>query len=172
MKEYFFKTISSPLGELKLVASNEALVAILWQHESIARITAEAMYEDRKHPVLITAEKQLGEYFLGKRQSFDVKIHFNGTDFQKNVWKALLIIPFGNTVSYADIAKKIGRPKAVRAVGSANRKNPVPIIVACHRVISSSGALAGYSGGVENKAVLLEAEGVFGHKVNKKPHVL
>jgi methylated-DNA-[protein]-cysteine S-methyltransferase len=118
----------------------------------------EVLFEDKKHPVLIQAENQLKEYFSGKRKKFELKLDWHGTDFQKKVWKALLSIPYGKTASYADIAKKVGTPKAVRAVGSANAKNPVCIIAPCHRVITSSGALGGYSGGLENKKLLLDLE--------------
>ena len=167
VKTFVFKTMKSPVGELKLVASPQGLAAILWEKDSLQRAGFKAAVENKKEPVLIEAEKQLKEYFAGKRQKFDLKLDFKGTDFQKKVWKALLSIPFGKTVSYGDIAKKIGSPKAVRAVGAANGKNPIPVIAACHRVIGSSGKLIGYAGGMKTKTILLELEG---GKINGKPH--
>lgn len=104
------------------------------------------------------AEQQLAEYFSGQRKVFDLPLEFTGTDFQKRVWSALLTIPYGETRSYADIAKQVGSPKAVRAVGLANSKNPISIIVPCHRVIGSDGKLTGYAGGLHNKEYLLRLE--------------
>ncbi len=158
--------MKSPVGMLKLVGSEKGLAAILWEKENPRRIrlgeVGTIVGEDKKLPIFLETEKQLGEYFAGKRKSFDfknLKLDFHGTDFQKKVWKALLNIPFGQTVSYGDIAKKVGTPKASRAVGSANNKNPISIIAACHRVVSSSGKLAGYAGGMKAKVHLLELEG-------------
>jgi methylated-DNA-[protein]-cysteine S-methyltransferase len=109
--------------------------------------------------VLVEAERQLREYFAGKREAFDLELDFAGTAFQRAVWKALLTIPFGQTRSYAEIAKQIGRPSACRAVGAANGANPVAIIAPCHRVIGSTGALTGFGGGLDVKAQLLRLEG-------------
>lgn len=152
--------IDSPVGKLKLVGSDKGLAAILWEKEKPRRVVLNIVGEDAKLPVLVEAEKQLKEYFAKKRTKFDLKLDFNGTDFQKKVWKALLNIPFGKTVTYGDIAKKIGNPKAVRAVGGANNHNPISIIAACHRVIGTSGHLTGYAGGLEAKAHLLNHEKV------------
>ena len=102
---------------------------------------------------------QLDEYFAGKRTTFDIRLSPAGTDFQRRVWRALEDIPYGRTVSYADIARQIGSPKAVRAVGAANGRTPISIVIPCHRVISSDGRLAGYGGGLMNKQRLLELEG-------------
>jgi methylated-DNA-[protein]-cysteine S-methyltransferase len=103
-------------------------------------------------------ERQLREYFQGKRTAFDLRLHPKGTPFQKAIWKALLDIPYGQTRSYGDIAKAVGRPKAVRAVGLANGRNPLPIIVPCHRVIGANGRLVGYGGGLPVKQALLDRE--------------
>jgi methylated-DNA-[protein]-cysteine S-methyltransferase len=103
---------------------------------------------------------QLDEYFKGKRQTFDFVIDLRGTDFQKSVWKALLNIPYGTVKSYSEIAREICRPNAVRAVGSANGANPIPIVVPCHRVIAKDGTLGGYSGGLDIKRELLDIEGI------------
>ena len=112
---------------------------------------------DDNNPILLEAERQLQEYFAGTRTSFSLPLDFSGTDFQKSVWHALLTIPYGETRSYGDIARQLGNDRAVRAVGAANGKNPISIIAPCHRVIGSSGQLTGFAGGLENKALLLEA---------------
>ncbi len=109
--------------------------------------------------MLLETERQLNDYFSGKRKSFSVKLDFKGTDFQKKVWAALLTIPFGETRSYGQIAQQIKNPKAVRAVGAANGKNPISIIAPCHRVIGSTGKLTGFAGGLGTKAHLLALEG-------------
>jgi methylated-DNA-[protein]-cysteine S-methyltransferase len=118
------------------------------------------MQENPAHPVLVETERQLNEYFAGTRTTFTMTLDFVGTEFQKKVWQALVAIPFGETRSYADIAREIGNPKAVRAVGAANGKNPISIIAPCHRVIGSNGKLTGFAGGLEVKAFLLKIETV------------
>jgi methylated-DNA-[protein]-cysteine S-methyltransferase len=156
---YFYKTMDSPVGELKLVASDKGLAAIIWENDDPLRIRLSPMSEDKSYPVLVEAERQLKDYFLGKRKSFSLDLDFKGTEFQKKVWAALLTIPFGETRSYSQIAKQIKSPKAVRAVGAANGKNPISIIAPCHRVIGSNGKLTGFAGGLEAKALLLALEG-------------
>ena len=153
-----YKTIESPVGKLKLVASDKALVAILWEKDGPRRVRLSELVANDRHPVLVEAERQLGEYFAGKREKFSIALDMRGTRFQKNVWEALLAIPFGETRSYGQLAKQLGNPRATRAVGAANGKNPVSIIVPCHRVIGSSGKLTGFAGGLEAKARLLSLE--------------
>ena len=153
------KTMDSPIGNLKLVASDKGLVAVLWQNDRPSRTRLAELVEDDQHPVLLKAERQLGEYFAGKRKEFSLPLDMRGTPFQKNVWEALLGIPFGETRSYGQLAKQLGNPNATRAVGAANGRNPLPIIVPCHRVIGSSGSLTGFGGGLETKAQLLSLEG-------------
>jgi methylated-DNA-[protein]-cysteine S-methyltransferase len=155
---YVCKTLDSPLGPLKLVASDRGLAAILWKDESAARILGSSPVEHPDHPVLVEAERQLRAYFAGQLTSFDLPLDFNGTAFQKSVWQALLTIPFGETRSYAEIARQIGRPTAVRAVGAANGRNPISIVAPCHRVIGSNGDLTGYAGGLAAKRHLLGIE--------------
>ena len=155
---YVYKTMKSPVGELKLIASGKGLTAILWENDDPGRVRLGPLAEDKKHPVLLETEKQLKDYFAGKLKKFSLKLDFNGTEFQKKVWRALLTIPFGETRSYADIAKQVGSPKAVRAVGAANGKNPISIIAPCHRVIGSNGRLTGFAGGLDAKALLLGIE--------------
>jgi methylated-DNA-[protein]-cysteine S-methyltransferase len=153
-----YKMIDSPVGKLKLVASHQGLVAILWQNDKPTRVRLNELTEDARHPLLLETERQLGEYFAGKRKTFSVPLDMRGTSFQKNVWHALLAIPFGETRSYGQLAKQLGNPQAVRAVGAANGRNPISIIVPCHRVIGSSGKLTGFGGGLETKAHLLNLE--------------
>ncbi|NYT42514.1 methylated-DNA--[protein]-cysteine S-methyltransferase [Sphingomonas sp. R-74633] len=152
------KTMSSPVGELTLVASDRGVVAILWENDSPDRVRLGDLAEDGDHPVLLAAEAQLGEYFAGTRTRFDLPLDFRGTDFQKSVWAQLLVIPFGETRSYSEIAMKLGRPTASRAVGAANGRNPISIVAPCHRVIGSTGKLTGFAGGLEAKAYLLGLE--------------
>ena len=152
-------TIASPVGELTLVASGEGLVAILWENDDPDRVRLRDLTVQPDHPILIEAGRQLGEYFAGERTVFDLPLDFRGTDFQKAVWEALLTIPFGETRSYADIARTIGRPSACRAVGAANGRNPISIVAPCHRVIGTNGSLTGFAGGLEAKRRLLAIEG-------------
>lgn len=155
---YFYKTVQSPVGALKLVASDRGLAAILWEKDDPQRVRLGALTEDKNHPLLLETERQLRDYFAGKRTTFSVPFDFAGTAFQKQVWEALMAIPFGKTPSYGEIARQIGRPKAARAVGAAIGRNPISIIVPCHRVIGSNGKLTGFAGGLETKASLLKLE--------------
>jgi len=155
---YVSKTIPSPVGDLTLVASDAGLAAVLWENDSPRRVPLAITGEDPKHPVLREAERQLKDYFAGKRTSFDLPLDFHGTEFQKRVWKALLKIPFGETRSYGQIARALGKPTAMRAVGAANGKNPISIIAPCHRVIGKDGQLTGFAGGLKAKAHLLALE--------------
>jgi methylated-DNA-[protein]-cysteine S-methyltransferase len=155
---YAYKSISSPVGRLKLVASERGLAAILWENDDPERVRLEPLVEDPSDPILIETERQMASYFAGKLKAFDVPLDFKGTAFQKSVWAALLTIPFGETRSYGDIARQIGRPTASRAVGAANGKNPISIIAPCHRVIGSTGALTGLAGGLATKERLLGLE--------------
>ena len=155
---YRFKQIASPVGILMLVAKDEQLTAILWEHERPNRVTLGEMIADDGHSILCITERQLNEYFSGQRTTFDLPLTFQGTPFQQQVWQALLTIPYGETRSYSDIAHQIGNPKAVRAVGAANGRNPISIIAPCHRVIGRSGELTGFAGGIAAKAKLLQLE--------------
>jgi methylated-DNA-[protein]-cysteine S-methyltransferase len=158
-KDYVFKTVPSPVGQLKLIGSNDGLAAILWENDRPGRVRLNVVGQDDDHPVLLETERQLNEYFAGRRAAFNLPLDFAGTDFQKSVWHALLTIPFGETRSYAQIAKQIGKPTAMRAVGAANGRNPISIVAPCHRVIGSTGELTGFAGGLEAKALLLNLEG-------------
>ena len=153
-----FIEMASPVGTLKLVAHETALVAVLWENENPKRVRLAELVEQADHPILLETQKQLTEYFAGKRQQFDLPLDFAGTEFQQKVWQALLSIPFGETRSYRDIAEQIGNVKAVRAVGAANGKNPISIIAPCHRVVGTNGKLVGFAGGLDNKDILLRLE--------------
>jgi methylated-DNA-[protein]-cysteine S-methyltransferase len=126
-KRYVSKVMESPVGRLTLVASDEGLAGILWPTERPGRVRLDIQAEDDAHPVIVETERQLGEYFDGRRTAFDIRLDPSGTPFQREVWSALMTIPFGETRSYSDIARQIGRSAAVRAVGAANGRNPVSI---------------------------------------------
>jgi len=150
--------IDSPVGTLKAAASSTGLVAILWQHDRPRRVVLGELLEQQDHPILLQAQSELTEYFAGRRQVFTVPLDLRGTPFQAQVWKALLSIPFGETRSYGQIARQLGHPAATRAVGAANGRNPISIIVPCHRLVGSSGQLTGFAGGLEAKTYLLKLE--------------
>ncbi|MDH0647539.1 methylated-DNA--[protein]-cysteine S-methyltransferase [Pseudomonas sp. GD03858] len=154
-----FTLMQSPVGTLTLVARGERLAAVLWEHERENRVRLGELYRDDHHGVLRDTARQLGEYFAGQRRRFELDLDFAGTAFQRQVWAALLTIPFGETRSYSDIARQIGNPDAVRAVGAANGRNPISIIAPCHRVIGASGSLTGFAGGLPAKQFLLALEG-------------
>jgi methylated-DNA-[protein]-cysteine S-methyltransferase len=156
--EFCFKMVDSPVGPLRLVGNDDGLAAILWAVERAGRVVLNVVGEDPGHPVLVETGRQLGEYFAGRRKVFDLPLNFQGTEFQKSVWAALLRIPFGETRTYRDIAVELGNSKATRAVGAANGRNPISIVAPCHRVIGMDGKLTGFAGGLEAKALLLELE--------------
>jgi methylated-DNA-[protein]-cysteine S-methyltransferase len=152
------KTIASPVGALTLAARDDHLVAILWPDDDPRRVPLGPGIVAPDDPLLTTAARQLAEYFAGTRRVFELPLAFGGTDFQRAVWAALLDIPFGETRSYAAVARAIGRPAAVRAVGAANGRNPLSIVAPCHRVIGGGGALTGFAGGLAAKRHLLALE--------------
>lgn len=152
----YYCYLDTPIGELLLAGEDGALAMIGFPTGSMRRDPeADWIYNEKP---LATARQQLEEYFAGARKDFDLPLTLAGTEFQVSVLKALLEIPYGETVSYGDIAKRIGRPRAVRAVGAANGRNPIPIVVPCHRVIGSSGDLTGFGGGLDTKEALLRLE--------------
>lgn len=155
-----YNIIPSPVGSLKIVVKNEFLVAILWDNDKPGRVKLVEMMADPTDSLIRETEKQLKEYFLKQRKTFDLPLQMDGTPFQKEVWKLLCQIPYGETWSYKDLALKIDNPNAVRAVGSANGRNPISIIVPCHRVIASNGSLAGFAGGIDRKKLLLDLESI------------
>ena len=142
-----------PVGPVGIAEADGRIVSIFfWELPPLC-------FEDRETPLIKRAAGQLTEYFGGKRRVFDLPLEFNGTDFQKKVWAALMTIPYGETRSYGEIARQIGNPNASRAVGMANHRNPIVIVCPCHRVVGSDGSLTGYGGGLRNKEYLLKLEG-------------
>ncbi|MFB2539729.1 MULTISPECIES: methylated-DNA--[protein]-cysteine S-methyltransferase [unclassified Acinetobacter] len=164
--------IDSPVGTIRILASEQHLYAILWQHESSGRALTDlihtnqaqygdAMLQDIPTPaknILDSTQQQLLEYFQKQRQIFDIPMQFVGTDFQIQVWQQLQQIAYGETCSYMDIANRLNNPKAIRAVGVAIGKNPISIMVPCHRVIGKDGSLTGFAGGLDRKQYLLDVE--------------
>ena len=146
--------ITSPLGALRLLAHPEGLTEILFLGG------VQAQPSNCPSDLLVEASAQLAAYFAGDRREFDLPLALQGTDFQREVWAELQRIPFGVTISYGTLARRIDRPRAVRAVGLANGRNPLPIVIPCHRVIGADGSLTGFSSGLELKQRLLEHEGV------------
>ncbi|WP_407481374.1 methylated-DNA--[protein]-cysteine S-methyltransferase [Elizabethkingia meningoseptica] len=157
-KQLVYKDVASPVGLVRAIASNKGLVAIIWEGEGYKRTKLSPPVKSDKHPILIQTEKELNEYFNNERTIFDIPLDFKGTEFQIRVWKALLKIPYGATKTYGDLARILGDIKAVRAVGGALNKNPISIIVPCHRVVGTSGNLVGFAGGLNNKSILLDLE--------------
>lgn len=150
----------SPLGRILLAASGDQLVG-LWFVEGQRHLPDASHWPDAAdHPVLQQAQTQLKEYFSGQRTTFDLPLDLGGgTAFQQSVWRALLNVPCGATVTYGELSAQLGKPTAVRAVGGAIGRNPLSIIVPCHRIVGANGALTGYAGGLERKAALLQLEG-------------
>ena len=142
--------LQTPLGWMRLSASEHGIRSIEW--------AATKTEEANENPHVVAAASQLAQYFDGQLKQFDLTLDAQGTDFQKTVWQALLDIPFGHTQSYLDIAKALGDPNATRAVGAANGRNPISVVVPCHRVVGSNGKLTGYAGGMRRKAYLLQLE--------------
>jgi methylated-DNA-[protein]-cysteine S-methyltransferase len=149
--------MESPIGRLRLLAEDGALVGVYMEEHAHAPAAAADVAAGRE-PVIDEAARQLAAWFAGERTAFDLPLRPRGTPFQLAVWEALREIPYGETRSYGEIAARLGRPAAVRAVGAANGRNPISIVVPCHRVVGAGGALTGYAGGVERKRWLLGHE--------------
>ena len=160
-----FTRVPSPVGELVLAASGTALTGVYFstsRHGPPPIERAAWMEDDGRGPAgefLARTRQELAEYFAGTRRTFDVPLDPPGTAFQRRVWDALRAIPYGTTLSYSELARRLGDLQATRAVGAANGRNPIPIIVPCHRVVGANGALTGFGGGLDRKRWLLEHEG-------------
>ena len=156
-----YDEMNSPIGKLTIVTSLKGLHAVLWdgdrKNPECEKII-KTLRQSKDEPTIIRTKKQLTEYFQGKRKIFDLPLVINGTDFQIQVWRQLLKIPYATTVSYAEQAEKIGDKNKARAVGTANGSNPISIIIPCHRVIGNNGNLVGFGGGLDKKAYLLKLE--------------
>ena len=152
----YYCYLDTPIGELLLAGQDGALSMIGFPKGSMRRDPeADWIYNEKP---LADVRQQLQEYFAGQRKDFDLPLQLTGTEFQVSVLQALQQIPYGETVSYGEVARRIGRPKAMRAVGAANGRNPIPIVVPCHRVIGSSGDMTGFGGGIDTKEALLRLE--------------
>lgn len=154
--------LDSPIGKLRLIADETGLRDILFEHERHPKVMPEhavRLSHQEQSTVIATTRSQLAEYFAGTRKTFDLPLHPIGTAFQQTVWRELGNIPYGITISYGELARRINNPAAVRAVGAANGRNPLPIVVPCHRVIGSDGSLTGFGGGLPIKQFLLTLEG-------------
>lgn len=157
---YYSGIYKSPVGPLHIVADDKAIRAILFGSKGINKYKVEGDgLIPKETPLLKKTYKQLDEYFAGKRKDFDLPLNPQGTEFQMKAWRGLQSIPFGKTISYQELAKKIKNPKAIRAVGGANNKNPICIVIPCHRVIGKDGRLVGFGGGLPTKEHLLKLEG-------------
>ncbi len=156
----YYQLHDSPVGELLLISNGEALTALHMTAGKYVPSVNVDWVRNEKCTVLTQTRRELDEYFSGKRRVFSMPLALSGTDFQKQAWIALTKIPFGEKRTYGQQAAIVGRPKAVRAIGAANGKNPIGIIVPCHRVIGANGTLTGYAGGLHNKEFLLKLEGI------------
>ncbi len=150
---FYFSTYQSPLGNINIYVEDDYLIEV-----EIYQPNTNPLYKKAETPLIREVKKQLDEYFSHRRKQFDLPIKFNGTPFQLRVWQELAKIPYGETISYKELASRIGSPKACRAVGGANNKNKIGIIIPCHRVIGADGSLVGYAGGVHLKQQLLAIE--------------
>jgi methylated-DNA-[protein]-cysteine S-methyltransferase len=152
--------LDTPIGVLTIESDGEAITHITLPDEHTKKPKGPTVDDSRVPKVVKLAVEQLTEYFAGKRTEFDLPLEVDGTEFQKDVWMTLADIPYGKTISYAELAGMVGRPTAFRAVGQANGANPIPIVLPCHRVIATGGGIGGYGGGLEMKQKLLALEGI------------
>jgi methylated-DNA-[protein]-cysteine S-methyltransferase len=159
MKKYFTH-FDSPLGRMLAMATDDAITDLHIVSGKYVPTLDDRCVDTPKLPVFLQLRQELSDYFAGKRKSFDVKLAPEGTEFQKAAWMALTKIPYGQTRTYGEQAAAIGRPKAVRAIGAANGRNPIGVVVPCHRVIGANGTLTGYAGGLDKKEFLLKLEGI------------
>lgn len=164
----YYSIIKTPLGDLMLVANTSELTGLYFVGCDHVPAASNRWTLDAQQPILQQAAKQLEEYFAGKRKSFSLPLHLAGTDFQKRVWREIARIPYGETISYSDLAKRAGAPKAIRAAGTSTGRNPVGIIIPCHRVVGKNGAMCGFAGGLERKRCLLEVENSTAWLTNKE----
>ncbi len=165
METWYYARTTSPAGPLFLAASAKGLVRLEFDAR-VQKFNSKKISLENSEKALSPYLHQLEEYFSGKRRTFSVPLDLRGTDFQLRCWNALLEIPYGETRTYRDIAQAVGHPHAFRAVGMANNRNPIAIIVPCHRVIASDGTLCGYGGGLNLKRKLLELEGALSRERN------
>ena len=159
MESLAYSALDSPVGPLTIAISDRGLAVLAFGRELPAKLGGQSVQWRESVPATADVRRQLKEYFAGERRDFDLALDLRGTEFQRDCWEALLGIPYGETRSYGEIARTVGRPNAYRAVGQSNHHNPVAIIVPCHRVLASGTELGGYGGGLPTKAFLLKLEG-------------
>jgi len=158
-RQFAFSTFHAPFGEITVVASDKGVHNVMFDATETPRnLQNDELVENPRHPVVKEAVSQLKEYFAGKRTKFDLKLDLEGTEFQVAAWKALATVPYAKTASYATQAARIKRPTATRAVGAANGRNPVAIVLPCHRIVGANGSLTGFAGGLVVKQWLLDHE--------------
>lgn len=167
MNSIFYGSMPSPLGPLMLSATSAGLCGVFFETQACFRRPPPHWTQSAAH--VDFARKQLDQYFAGERSRFDLPFVLSGTTFQMRVWQELLAIPFGQTASYAEVARRLRTPGAARAVGTANARNPLPVIVPCHRIIGTDGSLTGYAGGESRKRWLLQLEGCA--RVTRRNHI-
>jgi methylated-DNA-[protein]-cysteine S-methyltransferase len=164
MSEMRYRTIESPVGFITIAGDDDAVIELRMDDESHAPEDRDRVADEHAFQPVVD---QIDAYFAGELTDFDVNLRLEGTEFQRKVWAGLLEIPYGETISYGELATRIGQPTASRAVGLANGRNPVAIIVPCHRVIGSTGSLTGYGGGLDRKRTLLDLE-----RARREPRLL
>jgi len=155
-----YTRIRTPLGQLLATSENDKLTGLYIEGGRHAPAAAPEWTEDASWPPLAECRQQVADYLAGKRKDFDLRVGPSGTQFQLRVWREIARIPYGATITYAELAKRAGSPGSARAAGAATGRNPLSIIVPCHRVVGTSGALTGYAGGLDRKARLLQLEGI------------
>ena len=156
----YYDSYESPQGGILLVANDEGLAGVFFNRQKHHPKRQADWKQDPHHPVLQQAKRELAAYFAGKRKRFEIRLVPEGTPFQRSVWKAISSVAFGKTISYGELAQRAGCPGSARAAGAATGRNPIGIIVPCHRIVGSNGSLTGYAGGLERKRALLALEGV------------
>ena len=155
---HYYDYFQSPHGRMLLVADDNALASVSFAGQKYAPRVDKGWTRDGAHAPIAKAKRELAEYFAGRRKRFSVKLAPQGTPFQRKVWKAIAGVAFGRTIAYAELARRAGRPGSARAAGAATGRNPIGIIVPCHRIVGSNGSLTGYAGGLAKKRALLELE--------------
>ncbi len=156
----YYDTFESPQGGMLLVANDEGLAGVFFDRQKHHPKRQADWKKEPQHRVLRQAKRELGEYFAGRRKRFEVALDPEGTPFQRSVWKAISSVRFGDTITYGELARRAGFPGSARAAGAATGRNPIGIIVPCHRIMGANGSLTGYAGGLERKRALLALEGV------------
>lgn len=167
--EKSYSIIQSPIDDLMLVADNSGLAGVYFVGCKHLPAASNRWKHSPEHSLLLQAKEQLQEYFAGKRKSFSLPLSLDGTDFQQRIWRQIALIPYGRTVSYSDLAKRAGAPHAVRAAGTSTGRNPVAIVIPCHRVVGKDGGICGFAGGLSRKRYLLELENAGMELMNDAP---